>query len=78
MSLKPHHVLGVKPPRLFFQRFRSQILSLCSFHVVEDKEKRLRGQPLKELDRVRPLRRQLGVVGRRVARVSRQVGSQPL
>ncbi len=30
VSLEPHHVLGVEPPRLLLERLRRQILRLCS------------------------------------------------
>ena len=37
----------------------SQILCLCAFHVVEDEEERLRGQPREEVYRVVARRRYL-------------------
>ena len=38
MALEPHHVLGVKTPRLLLQRLRSRILGTCSFLIIEDEE----------------------------------------
>ena len=78
MSLEPHHVFGVEPPTLLLQRLSSQILCLGALHVVENEEERLRGQPLEEVDGVAARGRGLGVVGGRVTRVPRQVGSQSL
>ena len=77
MSLEPHHVLCVEPPRLLFQRLRCQILRLRPLHVVEDEKERLCWQPLKEFNRIWPLWRQLRVVVGRRTRVPRQVRSQP-
>lgn len=49
VTLKPHHVLGVEPPRLFLECLRSEILRLRALHVVEDEEQRLNAQFLIEL-----------------------------
>lgn len=51
--MKPHHVLCMKSPTLLFQRFRGQILRLRTLHIVENEEKRFRGQALKEFKGVR-------------------------
>ena len=48
VSLKPHHVFRMKPPTVFFQGFRCQILSLRSFHIVENEEQRFCRQFLKK------------------------------
>lgn len=42
VPLEPHHVLGVKPPALFLERLRREVLRLRALHVVEHEEQRLR------------------------------------
>ena len=42
VPLKPHHILGVKSPRLPFKCLRCQILSLGPLHIIENKEECLR------------------------------------
>lgn len=38
MPLEPHHIFGVKSPRLFFKCLSSQVLGFSAFHIVKDKE----------------------------------------
>ena len=78
MALKPHQVLGVKPPGLLFEGLGRQILSLGALHVVEDEEERLRTKSLEEVDGITALWWCLWVVRWSVTRVSRQVRSQSL
>lgn len=38
VPLKPHHVLGVKPPTLLLQSFRRQVLPFRALHIVKYEE----------------------------------------
>ena len=78
MALKPHQVLGVKPPALLLQSLGGQVLRLGALHVVEDEEERLRRKSLEEVDGITALWWCLWVVRWSVTRVSRQVRSQSL
>lgn len=39
VPLEPHHVLGVKPPRLFLQSLSGQILSLGALGEAESEQR---------------------------------------
>lgn len=53
MSLKPHHVFCMKPPTLFLQSFRRQVLTLGTFHVIKYKKQCFRRKTLEEFYSIR-------------------------
>ena len=66
MTLKPHHIFGVKSPRVLFECIGGQILCPSSLHVVENVEEGLLWQFLEELGRVHVPRARFRVVGRAI------------
>lgn len=53
VSLKPHHVFCMKPPTLFLQSFRRQVLTLGTFHVIKYKKQCFRRKTLEEFYSIR-------------------------
>ena len=64
VPLKPHHVLGVEPPRLLLERFGGQVLGFRALQIVEDEEQRLGRQAVKEVQVVRRQRNRLWIIRR--------------
>ena len=66
MTLKPHHIFGVKSPRVLFECIGGQILCPGPLHIVENVEEGLLWQFLEELGRVHVPRARFRVVGRAI------------